>query len=353
MRRKRIIRALFSIVFLLLPLESFAQSSLAEIIPRIKKELVKIQSRERPNRQDQSSDPYFYFFRVPIAQGRDTFPIATGFVLTDGQHVATSARALAGLERLEIVSDERKTFPARVVGIDSTLDLAILKIEAKAKAFSGIDFGDSSLARLGDSYYLFGRSVRLTFQKAHLSSTDQVDGAFGRHWLIDVPTSPAVSGGPLVDSRGRVVGMAVSNPSGPEHFGTVLPSSLIRKATADLLKFGKPKRAWFGIIPRVQANIDQLDHIRSADVKGGILIENLIVDGPSAEAGLQINDLIMSIDGTSLRSIEDIYAFAEKKKAHETVNIKVFRGNKGVFELKLKLGELPNARDLPNAENLL
>lgn len=347
-------RAIFSLVFLLLPLEAFAQTSLSEIVPRIKKELVAIRSAERPERQGQNYDPYYYFFGEPLAAGQGTFPLGTGFVLPDGKHVATTARSLENLNAVEILADGGKVSKATVVGIDRNLDLAILALEGgKSKAFSGIDFGDSKSMRVGDALYLFGRSVKFVMLRTDLSSTDTVEGTYGRHWLIDQPTTPAVAGGPLVDTRGRVVGMAVYNPRGPAQFGTVLPANLILASAKDLIKSGKPNRAWLGIVPRAKPNLDDLDHIHGADVKSGILVENLIVDGPAAKSGLRISDIILSINGKAVTSLQDLFALLDRSKAGETLPMKIFRAGKGVMELRIQLGELPNARELPNTENLL
>lgn len=200
---------------------------------------------------------------------------------------------------------------------------------------------------------MFGRSLKFIVLQADLSSTDAIEGPYGRHWSIDRPTSPAVAGGPLLDTRGRVVGMAVFNARGPDHLGSVLPAHLITQAAEQLIAFGKPQRAWLGIVPRAQVNIDELDHIHEAKVKGGILVDNLIIDGPAAKAGLQIGDFIQAIDGKKLASISELFELLDRKKAGGSLTLSVYRASKGVMDLKLTLGELPNARELPNTENLL
>ncbi|RZA20698.1 MAG: PDZ domain-containing protein [Proteobacteria bacterium] len=354
--RKSVSRsALFLIVFWLLPLKAFSITSLAEITPRIKRELVSIRSVERPTRQDQSYDPYFYFFKQPIPAGQGSFPLGTGFVLPNGKYVATSARSLENLNQVEVVSDSGKVFSASVVGIDKNLDLALLKLEGKgaASAFQGVDFGSSKESRLGDPLYLYGRSLKFVLVKTNLSATENSEGAYGRHWLIDSPTNPAVAGGPIVDQRGRVLGMAVFNPNGPDHFGVVLPAHFIIESAKELAEYGKPQRSWLGIVPRAVPNLDELDHIQEGPAKSGILIENLIVDGPAAKAGLQIGDSIVAINGKDISAVSQLFSVLDKHKAGQSVTLRIHRVAKGVMEIKLTLGELPNARELPNTENLL
>ena len=102
MRKSLDLRALFIFVFLLLPVDAFAQTSLADIAPRVRKELLAIRSRERPDRQGQTYDPAYYFSKQPAAAGQETYPLASGFVLPGGTLVATSAHAIGRLEAVEV-----------------------------------------------------------------------------------------------------------------------------------------------------------------------------------------------------------------------------------------------------------
>ncbi len=341
-----------SIIIFLLPALASAQPSLEEIIPRIKHGLVTIRSQERPLRQSQIYDPYNFFFQAQLPPGRGSYPIGSGFVMPDGIHVATSFRQLDGANALQIISDQGKVYDAQLLGADASLDLAILRIK-NAKGLTGLDFGNSNQARLGDNLLIFGRSVRLMVIKANLSSTENAEGSFGRHWLIDSPTHPGVSGGPVVDSRGRVVGMAAYNPEGPPQLGVVLPSALMISGSQQLIKNGKLSKAWLGIVPKNLTSLDDLDHLRTAAIKGGVRVENLIVDGPAAKAGLQIGDLIMAIGEHTILQLSDLNAFLDSHKPGERLPLKIHRGNKGSLQLPLELGELPSAQDLPLASQLL
>ncbi|MBC7530618.1 MAG: serine protease [Oligoflexus sp.] len=350
----RTVRIIFCalLLFHLLPAYSFAQASLDEIIPRIRKDVVTIRSPERPLRGAQIFDPYFYFYQTALPPGKGSYPLATGFVMADGIHVATSYRQLDGASSFQVVSEAGKVFDAQLLGADSSLDLAVLKIK-NAKGFGGVDLGNSKSSRLGDPLYVFGKSLRFMVLKANLSSMASGEGNFGRHWLIDTPTHPGVAGGPVVDTRGRVVGMASFNPDGPSQLGVVLPAALLSKAAAQLIHSGKLSKAWLGIVPKNLASVDDLDHIRGSEIKGGVLVENLIVDGPAAKAGLQIGDFILAMDEKTLLQVTDLNDFLDRHKAGKTVNIKIHRGGKGVMLLQLQLGDEPSAQDLPNASQLL
>lgn len=340
------------LLFLLLPADSFAQTSLDAIIARIRKDVVTVRSPERPLRQAQIFDPYLYFFQTALPPGKGSYPLASGFVMADGIHVITSYRQLEGSSSFQVVSESAKVYDARLLGADSGLDLAVLRMK-NAKGFSGVDFADSKQSRLGDALYVFGRSLRFMLLKANLSSMESGEGNFGRHWLIDTPTHPGVAGGPVVDSRGRVVGMASFNPDGPAQLGVVLPAALIVKAARQLIRNGKLVKAWIGVVPKNLASLDDLDTIRGSDIKGGVLIENLIIDGPAAKAGLQIGDFILAIGDKTLRQVTDLNDFLDRHKSGETVTVKIHRGSKGRMQFDLQLGDLPSAQNLPNASRLL
>jgi serine protease Do len=328
------------LIFLLLPTHAFAQLSLDEIAGRIKRGTVTLRSAERPLRQAQIFDPYFYFYQTALPQGAKSYPLGTGFIMPDGLHVATSYKQLEGANNFQAVTDSGKVFETQLIGADASLDLAILRMK-NAKGQSGLDFGNSKASRLGDPVYVFGRSIRFMMIKANLSSLENGEGAFGRHWLIDSPTQPGLSGGPVVDSRGRVVAMAGFNPDGPAQLGVVLPAALIIKG------------AWMGIVPKNLASLDDLDHLRSDEIKGGVLVENLIVDGPAAKAGLQIGDFILAIGEKTLLQTADLNDFLDRHKAGESVSLRIHRAGKGIIKLSLQLGDLPSAQDLPNASSLL
>ena len=338
--------------FLLLPVLALAQPSLDDIVPRIRRNTVTIRSPERPLRQGQIFDPYSYFFQTVIPPGKGSYPLGTAFILPDGIHCVTSYRQLEGSSRFQVVSDQGKVYEAQLLGAYASLDLAVLSIKS-GKVFSGVDFGDSRLSRLGDPLLIFGRSIKFLMIKANLSSIETSEGHFGRHWLIDKPTHPGVSGGPVVDSRGRVVGMAAYNPDGPAQLGVVLSAALIQKSSQQLIGGGKLTRAWIGVVPKNLVSLDDLDHIHGKDIKGGILIENLIVDGPAARAGLQIGDLLLMIGGKAVQETSDLQEYLDQHKSGEKVMVKAYRGSKGPMTLTLQLGDLPSAQDLPNSSLIL
>ncbi len=180
----RTVRKIFCalVLFHLLPAYGFAQASLDEIIPRIRANLVTVRSPERPQRKAQVYDPYFYFYQSALAPGKGSYPLATGFVMSDRTHVVTSFRQLDGAESLQVVSEAGKVFDAQLLGADAGLDLAVLKIK-NAKGFSGVDIGNSKQSRLGDPLYVFGKSLRFMMIKTNLSSMESGEGSFGRHWI--------------------------------------------------------------------------------------------------------------------------------------------------------------------------
>lgn len=353
----RILFLLFRLNLVLIGSHAFADAppSSDQNVARLAQDLVHVQSKERPLRSSNALDPYFFYFKESVPQGRGAYPLASGFILPQGGYCVTSYRALEAANNLQIVDASRKSYPAELVGADADLDLAVLKISGKK--FAGVDFASSSSIGLGESVTALARPLGFDYfiQKGHISSRGDVlgTGPFNRHWMLSFATHPGLAGGPVIDSRGRVIGMATYNRNGPESLGLMLPSDRIQAAVQQILKTGKVQRAWLGIVPRNLASVDELDHVRTEDIKAGVLIENLIVDGPAAKAGLQIGDLIMKIGSNPVQRVGQIQDFLAKRKGGERVELRIYRSKKGPVTITVELTDIPSAQDLPSGSELL
>lgn len=354
----RILSLLFPLAFVLHGFEAFGDSppSADQNVSRVAQELVHVQSKERPLRASNTPDPYFFYFGESVPQGRGAYPLASGFILPQGGYCVTSYRALEAADNLQIVDGARKAYDAELVGADAALDLAVIKLKG-GKKFAGVDFASSAGVGIGESIIILARPLGFEFlmQRGHVSSRGDVlgTGPFNRHWMLSFPTNPSLAGAPLIDARGRVIGMATYDPKGPASMGLMLPSDRIQAAVQQIIKSGRIQRPWLGIVPRNLASVDELDHVRTEDIQGGILIENLIIDGPAAKAGLQIGDLIMKVGEKPVRRVGQLQDLLGKRKAGERINLQVYRSKKGPVTITVELDDIPSAQDLPAGSDLL
>lgn len=356
----RWLRAWLAAIFLMLSPETEArslpgfQAVLSDVLPAV----VHIQSSERPLRPPAYPNPQQFFFQVPAPQGTKVFPLGTGFLIQARGYCVTSFQVVDGAQSLEIVMPDKRRFKASLVGGDRSLDLALLKWEGQGRS-AALDFADSDLSKIGDPVLAIGQGLGFKpfISTGLIAAKGQMlgGGPYDRHFVLDLATHPGNTGGPVIDTRGRVIGMAAHIESLPAQFGFALPSKQLQAAVRDLLKHGKVQRAWLGIVVKSLSSIDSLGEVHDANVRSGLIVENLIVDGPAAQGGLQVGDLLLSAGtgGQKLESIGQLQDLLAAMKSGASLTFKVYRRKEGTLNIRLNLGEVPQAVDLPAATDLL
>ncbi|MFY9825561.1 MAG: PDZ domain-containing protein [Thermoanaerobaculia bacterium] len=240
-------------------------------------------------------------------QGSGTLISAEGHVLTN-EHVVQR-----GVQFRCTLGDRQKV-SATMVGEDPLTDLAVLKINLAELSDGGRSlpvarFGDSGTLEIGDyvmamgSPYSLSRSVTLGIVSnaarvlpPELLSGDEMELEPGQNtglftlWIQhDALINPGNSGGPLVDLDGDIVGI---NEMGGAAIGFAIPSSLARRVSADLIKHGEVPRSWTGASFRPTAD---------AGVADGVLVDSVVADSPAARAGIQVGDVLLSLNGAAVK----------------------------------------------------
>lgn len=350
----------FALNWIVLALTTSAQASslpsfreaVGDVIPAV----VHISSSERVLQTSDYLGPYEYFFKTPVPQGSKTFPLASGFLINPRGTCITSFRAIEGATRFELTTADKRRLKATLVGGDRTLDLAVLKVSS-GESLPQLELGDSERLVLGDRLALIGQPLGFgpLLTETLLASKGNLLGAgpLNRFLVLSAPTHPGNVGGPLIDGRGRVVGLALVAPSGPSSLGFALPSKLIGPAVRDLLRHGKIQRPWLGLVARSLPNLDSLTEVYGTGPRAGLIVDNLIVDGPAAKAGLQVGDLILGLGSRELEDVLTLQDALASRKAGDTLQLKIFRRKQGHLDISLKLGEIPSAEDLPSHQDLM
>ena len=337
------------------PAEAKIFQSFQAIVRQVEPGVVHIRSKERPIRHGSSPDPYAYFFQTAPAQNSSSFPLGTGFLIQPVGYLVTTFQIVEGIQSFEIITSSNKRLAAEYLGGDRQNDLALLRIK-DSKGLHTLDFADSDRLEVGDP--VLGLGFPLGF-KSLLSSGTVASlggvmgaGAFDGHILTDFSTNASNAGGPLLDSRGRVLGLLTSPPGGPSQLGFALPAKLLQSLVQDLIKHGKLKRPWLGLVVKNLVSMDAVTELYDPKLHSGILVNNLIVDGPAAHAKLQVGDVILEIDKHKIDTIHDLQAYLRRAKSGENIPIKLYRRRQGQLELNLKLGDSPGAEDLPVEQDL-
>ena len=280
------------------------------------------------------------------AQRRGT-SLGSGFIIDGEGYVITNNHVIQGAEDITVILRDDTQLKAKLIGADARVDLAVLKVEPpNKKPLPAIKFGDSDKTRVGDWVVAIGNPFGL----GH-SVTAGIISARGRslndslddYLQTDAAINKGNSGGPLFNTEGEVIGVntAIYSPSGTNAgLAFSIPSNIVKQAADQLREFGKIRRGWIGV--SYQSVTDDIADSFGLDRARGVLVANVVADGPAFKAGLKRNDIILSFAGVDVPDLRRFPRFVANARVGNTVDIVVWRGGKEV-PLKLKIGEQEEA----------
>jgi serine protease Do len=288
----------------------------------------------------------------------------SGFIVTADGYILTNYHVIADADRIAVTLRDKRTLTATVVGVDPTTDVAVIRIDAEALPYLAL--GDSDAARVGEwvlavgnpgfddtstldftvtSGIISAKSRPLNILPAELADIDPGTASYAIEDFIqtDAVINPGNSGGPLVDLRGRVVGIntAIASTTGySQGYGFAIPANLVQRVMADLIAYGYVRRALLGIliadIGPEDAEVYRLDRI------AGALVEDFPEDSPARSTGLQKHDVIVAVDGTPVERVGQLQRLIALRRPGESVTLSVIRYGTPI-EFRIRLAESPQA----------
>jgi S1-C subfamily serine protease len=298
------------------------------------------------------------FFREPVpVEGA-----GSGFVIDPRGYVVTNYHVVQGAQTIEVTLGDRSHYPAKFIGADQSNDVALVKIDPKGKTLTALAMADSSNLLVGQEVLAignpFGFSSTLTTgvisalgRMVKTSDTTFIDAAI----QTDAAINQGNSGGPLLNSRGEVIGInsAIYTPSGTTAgIGFAIPINTAKAITQDLINDGKVHRASMGGISFVELWPDLAEAL-DLPANQGLLIERVSQGSPAVQGGLhggdrQVfaglhrlivgGDLVVAVDGKDVNSMLDLNVILNHKRPGDSVTVTVYRNRKKV-DVPVKLGE--------------
>jgi len=276
------------------------------------------------------------------AQRRGT-SLGSGFIIDGEGYIVTNNHVIQGAEDITVILRDDTQLKAKLIGSDSRVDVAVLKVEPpNKKPLPAVKFGDSDKARVGDWVIAIGNPFGL----GH-SVTAGIISARGRalsdslddYLQTDAAINKGNSGGPLFNAEGEVIGVntAIYSPSGTNAgLAFSIPSNLVKQLAEQLREFGKVRRGWIGV--SYQSVTDDIADSFGLDRARGVLVANVTADGPAAKAGIKRNDIILSFSGQEVPDLRRFPRIVANARVGATVDVVVWRGGKET-PLKLRIGE--------------
>jgi serine protease Do len=281
-------------------------------------------------------------------QSRRGTSLGSGFIIDGEGYVITNNHVIQGAEDITVILRDDTQLKAKLIGADSRVDLAVLKVEPpNKKPLPAIKFGDSDKTRVGDWVVAIGNPFGLGHSvtagiisaRSRSLSSESLDD----YLQTDAAINKGNSGGPLFNVDGEVIGVntAIYSPSGTNAgLAFSIPSNIVKQAADQLREFGKIRRGWIGV--SYQSVTDDIADSFGLDRARGVLVANVTADGPAAKAGLKRNDIILSFSGTDVPDLRRFPRFVANARVGNTVDIVVWRGGKEL-PLKIKIGEQEEA----------
>jgi S1-C subfamily serine protease len=312
------------------------------------------------------TDPFG--FPIPGFQQQETQKaLGSGFVWDKAGHIVTNFHVVQGAKSIQVSFSNHDSMNAHVVGVDPSTDVAVLKVDAKARALTPLTLGNSDDVSVGDSVVAIGnpfgldRSVTAGIVSA-LQREVQAPNAYPIDHVIqtDAAINHGNSGGPLLNAEGEVIGVNSQIQTGGTSDGNVgvgfaIPINTVRTVAAQLIRNGKVEHPSLGItgLP-IDASIASLFHF---PVKHGVLVQTVKSGSGAATAGLKGGttsvvvageswlvggDLIVKADDQTVGSLERLRDVIAAKKPGDTLKLEIYRGTKKMT-IDVELGRQPTS----------
>jgi serine protease Do len=263
----------------------------------------------------------------------------SGAIISEDGYIVTNNHVVDGADDITVMLNNKKSFKAKVVAADPSSDLAVIKIEAKGLPF--LLYGNSDEIKVGQWVLAVGYPLTLeTTVTAGIVSAKgrtleinkrQSDSPVESFIQTDAAVNPGNSGGPLISTDGKLVGInsAIASPTGAyAGYSFTIPVNIVKKVVSDLIKFGTVQRAYLGIeYPRDNISDDEK---RQNGIKddGGVYVMTVREGGAALAAGIKKGDVITKIDNVPVVSGADLIGQIATHRPGDKITLAYQRGGK-------------------------
>lgn len=285
----------------------------------------------------------------------------SGVIISKDGYIVTNNHVVQDADEVEVVMTDKRSFKAKVIGTDPLTDLAVIKVEASN--LPAITLGDSDALKLGEWVLAVGYPLDLesTVTAGIVSAKGRGIGILNQNVdrndpkadtpieafiQTDAAINPGNSGGALVNLRGELIGInsAIASATGYySGYGFAVPVSLVKKVTADLLKYGNVQRGYLGVLP-IELN-SKVAKEKNVKVGRGIYLDNVVDNGAAKAAGLQKGDVIVKMEGQPVDSDAQMREIIGRRRPGDVINVTVNRGG-DERDFKVELRNRNGGRDV-------
>lgn len=283
---------------------------------------------------DVPSNPLMEFFYGNQGGGGQQTQVGTGsgVIISEDGYIVTNNHVIKDASELEVTLNNNKTYKAKLVGTDSKMDIALLKVEAGEK-LAYATFGNSDTIKVGEWVLAVGNPYNLTSTVTagivSAKARDLSNNGIQSFIQTDAAVNPGNSGGALVNTRGELVGIntMISSQTGSYvGYSFAVPSNLTRKIVEDLMEYGNVQRGILGI---------EGGDLNSAFAKEmgvnettGVFVGSVTKNSGAEKAGIRKGDIINKLDDKNIMTFVDLTSYINTKRPNEVIKVGVIRDSK-------------------------
>ncbi|MBP6072824.1 MAG: trypsin-like peptidase domain-containing protein [Flavobacterium sp.] len=270
-----------------------------------------------------------FFYGSRGGQQQEQVGTGSGVIISEDGYIVTNNHVIKDASELEVTLNSKKIYKAKLIGTDSKMDIALLKIDTDEKLpFS--TFADSDNVRVGEWVLAVGNPYNLTSTvtagivsaKARNLDTKGIQSFI----QTDAAVNPGNSGGALVNTRGELIGIntMISSPTGSyAGYSFAVPSNITRKIIEDIMEFGNVQRGILGVeITELNGSVSKELGVKQTE---GVYVKKVNKNSGAEKAGITKGDVIVKLDNTSVGSFSELSGYINTKRPNDKVNVTLIR----------------------------
>lgn len=309
--------------------------------------VTKVQKTDFPDMNELDGSPFRDMFREFFGDMARRFPrqyksrgAGSGVIVNEDGTILTNSHVVENASEIMVTLNDKQEYRARVIGRDQKTDLAVIKIDAKAR-FHAAKLGDSDALRVGEWVLAVGNPFGLssTVTSGIVSAKGRIIGAgpYDDFIQTDAPINPGNSGGPLFNMRGEVVGINTAIVPNGQGIGFAIPINTAKNVLPDLVSKGKVTRGYLGV--NIQNITKELASSLQLKSTKGALVSQVRQESPAEKAGIKQGDVITAFNRKEVKDSHELAVVVAATPIGKTVPVKIVRDGKEMA-VSVKTGDL-------------
>jgi len=287
-----------------------------------------------------------FFYGYKGGQSQEQVGTGSGVIISEDGYIVTNNHVIKDASEIEITLNNKKSYKAKLIGTDSKMDIALLKIDADEK-LPYTTFGNSDSVKVGEWVLAVGNPYNLTstvtagIVSAKARNLGNNDDGIQSFIQTDAAVNPGNSGGALVDTRGNLVGIntMISSTTGSYvGYSFAVPSNIARKIIEDIMEYGNVQRGILGVEGgELNATVSKELGIKQTE---GFYVKNVRKNTGAEKSGLKEGDIIVKIDNQEINTYADLSGYLNTKRPNDKVDVTIMRdGSNKIIPVTLSKNE--------------